>query len=201
MTLATLLDPAPRPALPVVTPHQVGGRAAWADLLQAGALELLHDDAAVPRGTVLTAVHRALALAAVVPPRCVLAGRSAAWVHTGLYRGALTVRLPTGTPTEVAYPVGTHHPAPRPGLLVHQVPGLHRDTDRVAGVPVMSPVRAAVEVACRVPHAEAVTLLRGLAGSGADLRLAARLLEQRQRVVGRPAARRALSAAVAAQPG
>jgi hypothetical protein len=56
-------------------------------------------------------------------------------------------------------------------------------------------VRTALDVACTAPTAVAVPALVALAECGVDLRHAGRILDRRARVVGRPAAHRALSAA------
>lgn len=194
-SLAALLDPGPTTPALVVTPEHVGGPVAWWDLRRAGALVELHDGAAVAVGAVVGPEHRALALAHEVPARCVLAAATAAWVHTGWYAGGPAATWPPGAPVEVAYAPGTHCPTARPGLLVRRTPGLASDTVRLAGVAVTSLTRTAVDVARTVGAEAAVPLLVALAGRGADLRRAARLLDQRARVVGRPAAHRALAAA------
>ncbi|MCP2265825.1 hypothetical protein ACFQHV_04700 [Promicromonospora thailandica] len=194
-SLAALLDVRPAPAPLLVTPAHVGGRVAWADLRRSGVLVELYDGAGVGAGTVVEPRHRAPALARVVPSRCVLAAATAAWVHTGWYAGGPAATWPPGAPVEVAYAPGTHCPTARPGLLVRRTPGLASDTVRLAGVAVTSLTRTAVDVARTVGAEAAVPLLVALAGRGADLRRAARLLDQRARVVGRPAAHRALAAA------
>lgn len=195
VSLAALLDPRPAPAPLVVTPAHVGGAVAWSDLRRSGALTELHDGAAVGAGSVVGSRHRALALAAEVPGRCVLAAATAAWVHTGLYDGAAAAAWPSGAPVEVAYSPGTHCPVPRPGRVARRAPGLAADTVRLAGVPVTHPARTAVDVARTVPLEAAVPVLVALAGHGVDLGRAAGLLDRRARVVGRPAAHRALAAA------
>jgi hypothetical protein len=63
-------------------------------------------------------------------------------------------------------------------------------------VPVTGLVRTVLDVARTAPTAVAVPALVALAGCGADLRHAGRILDRRARVVGRPAAHRALSAAL-----
>ncbi|MFD2024221.1 hypothetical protein [Promicromonospora aerolata] len=194
-SLAALLDP--RPAAPplVVTPEHVGGSVAWSDLRRSGALAELRDGVAVPAGSVVGALHRALALGGEVPARCVLAASTAAWVYTGWYDGVVTAAWPVGAPVELAYSRGARYPTPLPGQVVRRAPGLARDTAELAGVPVTTPARTAVDVACTVPTDAAVPVLVALAERGVDLRRAARVLDQRARVVGRPAAHRALSAA------
>ena len=194
--LAALLDPRPAPAPLVVTPAHVGGRVAWSDLRRAGALVELRDGAAVAAAAVVGPRHRALVLADDVAVRCVLAASTAAWVHTGVYDGVAAPAWPDGAPVELAYSPDTHCPAVRPGRVVRRAPGLARDTVRLAGVPVTGLVRTALDVARTAPTAVAVPALVALAGCGADLRYAARVLDRRARVVGRPAAHRALSAAL-----
>ncbi|GAA4689765.1 hypothetical protein APR04_002687 [Promicromonospora umidemergens] len=195
-SLAALLDPHEAPAPLVVTPAHVGGPVAWSDLRRSGALVVLHDGAAVAAGSVVRSRHRALALAGEVPARCVLAASTAAWVHTGLYDGVVAPAWPTGAPVELAYSPDTHYPAPRPGRVTRRAPGLTRDTVRLAGVAVTGMARTAVDVACTAPLDVAVPVLVTLAERGVDLRQAARRLDRRARVIGRPAARRALSAAL-----
>ncbi|MFD6448154.1 hypothetical protein ACFWEJ_23830 [Promicromonospora sp. NPDC060204] len=194
-SLAALLDPEPTAPPLVVTPADVGGPVAWAELRRAGALVELHDGAAVGVGCVPGPAHRALALAREVPARCVLGAATAAWVHTGLYDGVAARAWPAGAPVELAYSPDTHRPGPRPGRVTRRAPGLARDTERLAGVPVTSRTRTAADVACTASPEAAVPVLVALARAGTDLRQAAVLLDRRARVVGRPAAHRALSAA------
>lgn len=194
-SLADLLDPRPAPPPLVVTPAHVGGPVAWSDLQRSGALTVLHDGAAVASGSVVGPPHRALALAGEVPPRCVLAASTAGWVHTGLYDGVDAPVWPAGAPVELAYSPDTHYSAPRPGQVLRSAPGLARDTVRLAGVAVTGMTRTAVDVACTAPPDAAVPVLVALAERGVDLRQAVRQLDRRARVVGRPAAHRALAAA------
>ena len=194
-SLAALLDPRPPAAPLVVTPEHVGGPVAWSDLRRSGALVELHDGAAVAIGSVVGPRHRALALAAEVPARGVLAAATAAWVHTGLYDGELAPAWPAGALIQVAYSPGAHRPAARPGRVVRRAPGLAPDTVYLAGVPVTRLTRTAVDVACTASLEAAVPVLVNLAERGVDLRHAARLLDRRARVVGRPAAHRAFAAA------
>jgi hypothetical protein len=168
---------------------------AWSDLLRSGALVVLHDGVAVAAGSVVESRHRARALASEVPARCVLAASTAAWVHTGLYDGVVAPAWPVGAPVELAYAPDTHYPAARPGRVTRRAPGLARDTVRLAGVAVTGMLRTAVDVACTTPLEVAVPVLVALAGRGVDLRHAARQLDRRARVIGRPAAHRALAAA------
>jgi len=194
-SLAALLDPRQAPEPLVVTPAHVGGPVAWSELRRSGALVELRDGAAVGTGSAVGPQHRALALAPDLPPRCVLASSAAGWVHTGLYDGVLAPVWPAGASVEVAYAPGVHCPSPRPGRVVRRAPGLAADTVRLAGVPVTGLDRTAVDVACTAPPEAAVPVLVALAGRGVDLGHAVRLLDRRTRVVGRPAAHRAFSAA------
>ncbi|MFI2364935.1 hypothetical protein [Promicromonospora sp. NPDC019610] len=194
-SLAALLDPEPTAPPLVLTPAHVGGPVAWTELRRAGALVELHDGAAVGAGSVVGPAHRALALAGEVPARCVLGAATAAWVHTGLYDGVAAPSWPEDAPVELAYSPDTHRPVPRPGQVARRAPALGRDTEHHAGVPVTSRARTAVDVACTAPQEAAVPVLVALARAGTDLRQAAALLDRRARVVGRPAAHRALSAA------
>jgi hypothetical protein len=195
-SLAALLDPRREPAPIVVTPAHVGGPVAWSDLRRSGALVELYDGAAVAIGSVVGPRHRALALAHEVPARCVLAASTAAWVYTGLHGGAVSQAWPAGAPIELAYSPDTHCPVARPRQVARRAPGLVRDTIRLAGVPVTRLTRTAIDVACTAPAAAAVPVLVALSERGVDLRHAGRVLDQRVRVVGRPAAHRALSAAL-----
>ncbi|GAB2478685.1 hypothetical protein GCM10027063_20300 [Promicromonospora xylanilytica] len=194
-SLAALLDPRPAPAPLVVTPAHVGGSVAWSDLRRSGALTELHDGAAVATGSAVGPRHRALALAREVPPRCVLAASTAGWVHTGLYDGGVAPVWPAGAPVELAYSPATHYSAPRPGQVLRSARGLGQDTVRLVGVAVTGMTRTAVDVACTAAPDAAVPVLVALAERGVDLRQAARQLDRRARVVGRPAAHRALAAA------
>jgi hypothetical protein len=196
VSLAALLDPRPAPVPLVVTPAHVGGQVAWSDLRRAGALVELRDGVAVAAASVVGSRHRALVLADDVAGRCVLAASTAAWVHTGVYDGVVAPAWPADSPVELAYSPDAHCPAPRPGRVVRRAPGLARDTVRLAGVPVTGIVRTALDVACTASSEAAVPALVALAECGVDLRYAGRILDRRVRVVGRPAAHRALSAAL-----
>lgn len=217
MRLAHLLDPRPAPVPPVVTPPRVGGSVAWQDLLRRGAITPLCDAppgtagaVAVPAGTRVTPTHRALALVASsapavspggsLPARAVLAGPSAAWVYTGLRDGVPAPILTAAAgPPELAHDAAARPPDVPVGVVLRCSPGLARDTIRLGGVPVTTPGRTALDVACRLPFEHAVPVLAALAAGNADvapvdLNLVGRALEARRRVVGRPAARRALAA-------
>ncbi|MFC8597699.1 MULTISPECIES: hypothetical protein [unclassified Isoptericola] len=197
-------------------PHDVGGRAAWDVLVRDGALEVLRGDAAVPAGTPVTPSLRAAVLAAELPTGGVLAGRSAAWVHAGRPLAAQAAGC-----LDVTYPAGGHRPEIWGAGLVWQAPLLRGDTVDLrvdlrvdlgldpgvdpGVVPgpepgracVTAPLRTVVDIALHVPGDEAAAdLARTLAAAcGLDLHDAARLLERRARVVGRPRARRVLARA------
>lgn len=194
-SLAALLDPRPSPAPLVVTPEHVGGPVAWADLRRSGALVELREGMAVAVGSVVGPGHRAMALAHEVPARSVLAASTAAWVHTGLHYGVVTPAWPARAPVELAYSPDTRAPAPRHGRVARRAPGLARDTTHIGGVPVTRLTRTAIDVARTAPLEAAVPVLVALSRLGVDLPHAGRLLDRRARVVGRPAAHRALAAA------
>lgn len=213
MRLAELLDPGPVHVPPVLTPECVGGLAAWQDLVRRGALTFLREPAlgtataAVPAGTRIAPVHRAHTVATLtggaVPRRAVVAGVSAAWVHTGLYDGVPAPHLPMDAGPEFAHDAGAHRPDVPAGAVLRCAVSLHRDTTYLGAVPVTSPVRTAADVACRLPFEHAVAVLVALAAGSRDTApvdpdAVERVLESRRRVVGRPAARRALAAARAA---
>lgn len=194
-SLATLLDPDPASVPLVVTPEHVGGPVAWADLRRSGALVELREGMAVAVGSVVGSRHRATALAREVPARSVLAASTAAWVFTGLRDGVITPAWPEGAPVELAYSPDTRAPAPHHGRIARRAPGLARDTTQLAGVPVTQPTRTAIDVARTVSLEAAVPVLVALSRLGVDLPHAGRVLDRRARVVGRPAAHRALAAA------
>ena len=144
--------------------------------------------------------------ALVVTPEHV--GGPVAWWD--LRRAGALVELRDGAAVAVGAVVGPEH---RALALAHEVParcvlaaataawvhtGLFAGRDAPAwpaGVPVTRPARTAVDVACTAPPEAAVPVLVALARGGVDLRAATRALDRRARVVGRPAAHRALSAA------
>lgn len=185
-SLAAALAP-DTPARPeVLTPADVGGPAAFAALLRAGALVLLRAGVAVRAGLRVEPRHRAAALRGVLPPRTTAFGRTAAWVHAG---GDLPATL------DLAYPLDLRTPHVPAGVRVRQVGLLASDVVVLAGVRVTTPTRTALDVACLHPAAVAAPVVRRLVErSGVDLDRAARALETRTRVVGRPAARRLLDA-------
>lgn len=208
--LAELVDPRPVRVPQVVTASDVGGSASWQDLLRQGALTPLSDASpddgasAVITGTRLTPTHRALATlmlaGGTLPRRAVLAGVSAAWVHTCLYDGVPVTRLRSGDRLELAHDASVHRPDAPARAVVRCSAALTRDIVLVAGVPITSPARTAADVACRLPFRHAVAILTALAAGSpdappVDLDAVGRALEVRSRVVGRPAARRALAAA------
>lgn len=210
MRLTELVDPGPVTIPAVVTPAHVGGSASWQDLLRRGALTLLSEEpwhqraSAVAAGSRVTPAHRAVATViragGGLPRRAVLAGVSAAWIHTGLFDGALAPRLPAVCPLELAHDTAVHRPDAPPHAVVRCSPRLSRDTILLAQVPVTSPARTAADIACRLPARHAVPVLTALAAGSADvppvdLDAVSRGLEARSRVVGRPAARRALAMA------
>ncbi|QAY62740.1 hypothetical protein ET495_05120 [Xylanimonas allomyrinae] len=163
---------APHGPPPVYRPVDVGGPAAWFDLLRRGALRAVTDEVSVPALRRVTPQVRARAIASRVPAGHVVCDASAVWVHCG---GRPPARL------DVARRAGTRR--------------LASDSAEIGGVLVTTPVRTAVDVAARLETEQAVELLLALAAAGTDLAAVGRRLEGRARVVGRPAARVALDAA------
>ncbi|MCL1870760.1 MAG: hypothetical protein FWF90_10150 [Promicromonosporaceae bacterium] len=186
VVVSALLPAHPPPRPSVVRPADVGGRAAWQVLVRDGALRVLADDVALAAGREPTPAARAAAIAPRVPPRAVVAGPTAVWVHAG---------GPGPGALHLAYRSGTHRPDSPGAASVWSGTGLGTDSGVVGGVRVTTPERTAVDVARRLPRERALPLLARLAGSGADLAAASRLLEKRVRVVGRPQARETLAAA------
>ncbi len=172
VAVSALLAPPVTAEPPVLRADDVGGRHSWRRLVRDGDLLPVTDDVAVPAGVPVTAAVRGAALAARVPPRAVVVGETALWVHCG------------GVPDhdlELAYRSSVFR--------------LGADSVDVGGVRVTTPERTAVDLACRLPHGSAVEALVALARAGADLRAAQLMLEARSRAVGRPAAREAFRAA------
>jgi hypothetical protein len=185
-TLRAVLSPAPAERPVVVTPADVGGRAAWAELVRDGALLVLRGEAAVRQAVAVTPAVRAGALGDL-PGGAVVAGRTAAWIHAA---------VPDGGRLDLTYPAGRHRPEVWGSVRVWQGPLLHEDTHRVGGLPVTSPLRTVVDIALREPHRDAVAVVVALAEAcGVELEAARRALERRTRAVGRPAARLVLAAA------
>jgi hypothetical protein len=123
----------------------------------------------------------------LLPRGATIAGRTAAWVHAG---------VPDGGTLDLAYPSGRHRPEVWAGARVWQEPLLASDVSEIAGVRVTTPVRTVVDLALRDDPERALEAVRALVEAcGVDLRAAARALESRARVVGRPRARRVLTAA------
>lgn len=184
--LARLLGPpAPAEVGPLVTPADVGGAAAFQDLVHRGALVALWGDVAAPAGVPVTATLRALAVRDLVPRGTVLAGAAAAWVLCG---------SPAPRVLDVVYPPGRHRPAPRSGRAPRQASVLHDETVLVAGVLVTAAVRTALDVATRLETGPALAVLRRLRSAcDLDVRAAARSLELRHRWPERPRARHVLS--------
>lgn len=183
--LARLLAP-PRPAVGLlVVPEEVGGPAAFQELVHAGALRRLWGDVAAPASVPVTPTLRALAVRDQVPRGTVLAGAAAAWVLCG----SAPPRV-----LDVVHPPGRHRPPPRQGRAARQAHVLRDETTLVAGVLVTSVLRTALDVATRCEPVQALSTLRRLeAVCGLDARAAARSLELRHRWAGRAQARRTLA--------
>ncbi|UKJ64703.1 hypothetical protein H1Q78_04695 [Cellulosimicrobium cellulans] len=190
-TLAHLLTPRSADVGLLVVPADVGGRAAFQDLVGSGALRPLWGDVAAPARVPDTPTLRALAVRDLVPLGTVLAGRAAAWVLCG---------SPAPRVLDVVYPPGRHRPGPLAGRAPRQSHVLRDDRTLVAGVLVTSVVRTALDVATRCEPDEALSILRRLRDvCGLDPRLAARSLELRHRWAERPRARRALALLLAGE--
>jgi hypothetical protein len=185
--LADLLDPRPVSPPLVVRPEHVGGRAAWEALVRDGALVVLRGTAAVRADLPVGPGLRAGVLRGGLPRGAAVAGRTAAWVHAG---------VPDGGTLDLAYASGRHRPEVWAGARVWQEALLASDVTEIAGVRVTTPVRTVVDLALRDDAERALEAVRALVETcGVDLRAAARVLESRARVVGRPRARRVLTAA------
>ncbi|MFF3063773.1 hypothetical protein ACFVQ3_04370 [Oerskovia sp. NPDC057915] len=179
----------------LVRPEHVGGRVAWADLVRCGALVRVREDVAVRPTTEVTPAVRALCLAPLVPPRTVVGGMSAAWVHCG---------VPDDAVVEVVHPLGVHRPPPRHGRVARQSALLRPETVELGSVLVTTVERTAVDVACLTDPRLAAPVLRALVErAGLDARAALRVLDLRHRRTGRPRARALLTdlSAAPAPPG
>ncbi|OLT53043.1 hypothetical protein [Cellulosimicrobium sp. CUA-896] len=175
----------------LVRPADVGGAGAYQELLRRGSLVAVRDGVAAPARVPVTPTLRALAVRDDVPPSCVVAGASAAWVLCG---GPPPPRL------EVVYPPGAHRPAPRHGRVPRQAALLASETELVAGVRVTDPRRTALDVASRCDADHAATLLGRLRDArGLDLAAVSRALELRYRWAGRDRARIVLARLLAAE--
>ncbi|WP_418276762.1 hypothetical protein ACNHYB_02345 [Isoptericola jiangsuensis] len=173
------------PARSVVRPHHVGGGAAWQVLVRDGALREVVPGAACPPGVLVDAGLRALLIAPRIPPRTVVTGRTAAWVHTG---------AGSADALDLACVAGRHRPERPAGARLWQAPLLHPDTVRIGPVLVTDPTRTVVEL---VLHTGEPDLVVALARHGADLVRARRAVEVRPRASGRAAALITLDVAVA----
>ncbi|MHA7133072.1 hypothetical protein [Oerskovia turbata] len=172
-------------APPLVRPEHVGGLVAWTELVRCGALVRLREGIAVRVTTRLTPALRAESLALLVPPRTVVGGASAAWVHSG---------FPASPGLEVVCPLGVHRPPPLPGRTARQSALLRPEIAVLGGVCVTTVERTAVDVACLADPALAPTVLRALRQhAGLDVEAALRALDLRHRRTGRPRARALLA--------
>lgn len=179
----------PEPGL-LVRPAEVGGPAAFQDLVRRGALVRLWDDVGAPARVPVTPTLRALAVRDLVPVQTVVAGAAAAWILCGSARPRLL---------DIVFAPGRHRPAPLVGRAPRQAHVLRDETQLVAGVLVTSVTRTALDVATRRPRAEALETLRRLRDVGAlDVAAAARSLELRYRWPGRDAARQTFGLLLAA---
>lgn len=174
------------PPVRIVRERELGP--AYAALVEAGALRVVHKGAAVPAAVPITPAIRAAALADKVPANTALAGGVAAWVHTGLrWRGNLQVaRLPGGGALS------------RPGLDTWEGRTGTTATTIIGGVRVTTPVQTAIEVAVHLPAPLAHRILVTLAHNGLDLKDAVTRMDGWSRMVGRPRARHVLEKAITA---
>ncbi|QGQ19393.1 hypothetical protein GC089_09300 [Cellulomonas sp. JZ18] len=128
------------------------GPLAWAGLHADGALVPLWGDVARTVGTPDSPAVRAAAVAALVPPRAAVAGRTAAWLHTG------------GTPPRrvaVLVAAGARRPDPHPQRWVGEAALDADDVVTVGPVRVTTALRTAVDVArCEEPGLAHATLVR-----------------------------------------
>lgn len=153
------LRPRVAPVPPVVHRAQVGPLA-WAGLLADGAVVPLWGDVARTAGTPETPAVRAAAVAALVPARAVVAGRTALWLHTG-----------GSAPRRVAVLVesGARRPDPHPGRWVGEAALGPEDVVPVGPVRATTPLRTAVDLARSEEPALARAALARLASTGLDL--------------------------------
>ena len=157
------------PHLDRLVVRQQVGPLAWAGMLREGTLVELWDATARRADVPVTAVDRARAVAHLLPRRGVVGRTSAVWVHTG---GPAPSRI------DVLIQVGVRRPAPHPQRRAAETTLRPDDVEELAGVPVTTLVRTAVDVARWADPEVAPRLLRRLVGHGLDLQDAhARLAE------------------------
>ena len=130
------------------------GPAAWQALVRDGVLLPVWGDVAAPAGRPAGAHVRAQAVRPLVPPRAVLGRAAAVWVHAG---GPVPARFAVLVAPKV------RRPSPHPARVPHECPLPPGDVVRLGDVAVTTVPRTAVDVACHLPRAEAVVLLRRLA--------------------------------------
>lgn len=171
----TLTTSPPSPSLPTLTSAMLPPAArddglfrpddldpiTWQLLVHEGALRVIAPSVAIPVRRRPTPDDRARPFVGVLPAGWALGGATAAWVHVGGAAGPSALSL-TGPPN-------THQPPELPGRVLHQQEMPDRDLVTVAGVPVTSPLRTAVDVACFTAPSSAVPRLVALAQHGVDL--------------------------------
>lgn len=170
----------------------VGGAAAWQDLVRRGAVQEVFEDVGARGHQPVTPAVRSAALRRWVPPRTIVSSRTAAWVW-----GA------TGRPrvVDLICPRGRHRPAPDPSRRSRQASILRAEIVDLDGVLVSAPLRTALDVATLVEGDEAREVLAGLAvACGIDLATVSRSLELRLRWPGRDRARAVLASLVGGPP-
>lgn len=141
----------------------------------------------MPAAVPITPAVRAAALADKVTGNTALAGRTAAWVHTGLpWRGKV----------QLAYLPGHHRPIPDADTDVWITRSGVGAITTVGEVRVTSPTQTAIEVAIRLPAPEAHRILVSLARNGLDLQAAADRMDHLLRLDGRTRARGVFAKAI-----
>lgn len=186
-----LPDWPPRPltlTAPALVTPDTWGPVAYRALLAEKAIVPVWGELAVPAGHHVQPADRARALRPVVPPRCVVARTSAAWVHTG-----------GEPPARVAVLVAprTRRPDPHPVRLVHEAPLPDADLVLLGGVRVTTLERTAADVARWCGQEQAQALLRALLAAGLDVGGALRRLDAAPGRRGVPRARALLGALAA----
>lgn len=136
---------------------------AWQILVHEGALRVVAPGVAMPVRRRPTPAHRATALHGLLPRGWLLGGATAYWIHVG-----------DAGPTALALisPPGAHRPRNLPGRILHQNVLPARDRTEIAGVPVTTPLRTAVDLACFTEPVAALPRLLRLAAHGVDLQAA-----------------------------
>ncbi|MGV0835502.1 hypothetical protein [Mycolicibacterium thermoresistibile] len=120
----------------------------------------VYRDVYVPRGTEITAAVRARAAWLWSRRRAVVAGQSAAALHGAKW-------VDPRRPAELLWP----NRRPPPGIHTWSDRVAEDEIDIIAGVPVTTPARTALDLACRYPQGRAVAAIDALANA-TDLKVA-----------------------------